>query len=99
MTTKDDVIKVLKKISDPEIPINIVDLGLIYDVKVEKGVAKIKMTLTTPGCPLADVLEKRVKEALTKLPGIKNIKINLVWDPPWSPTRMSKEAKAKLGLR
>ena len=91
--------KVLKKINDPEIPVSIVDLGLIYDVKVEKGVAKIKMTLTTPGCPLGNILDKEIKEAVAKLPGIKDVKVDVIWDPPWSPDRMSKEAKTKLGLR
>ncbi|MCD6458280.1 MAG: DUF59 domain-containing protein [Thermoproteales archaeon] len=100
MTTKEDVLKVLKEVYDPEIPVNIVDLGLIYDVKVEDENVYIKMTLTAPGCPLAFFLTKMVEDAIKeKLPEIKDVTVDLVWDPPWTPERMSEDAKKLLGLK
>jgi len=83
---------------DPELHINIVDLGLVYDVREEGGVAEVEMTLTSPGCPLASVIDKDVKEVVMKIPGIKKVTLELVWDPPWTSEMMSDEAKAELGF-
>jgi len=91
--------KVLKECYDPEIGISLVDLGLIYDVKVEKDKVNVKMTLTTPGCPMHSFMVQDVREKVNAMKGVKEVKVELVWDPPWSPDRMSKEAKKKLGFK
>jgi len=98
--TKEKVVKALKSVYDPEIPmLSVVDLGLIYDVEVkEGGEVDIKMTLTAPGCPLAHVLPGMIREAVKKVEGVKEVKVEVVWDPPWTPERMSKEARRLLGL-
>ena len=88
----------LRKVLDPELHINIVDLGLVYDVREEGGVVEVEMTLTSPGCPLASVIDKDVKEVVMKIPGIKKVTLELVWDPPWTSDMMSDEAKAELGF-
>ena len=98
MELKDKIINELKKIYDPELPVNIYDLGLIYDVKVEEDKAKIKMTLTTPNCPVAESLPKEVKEGAMQVDGIKDVDLELVWDPPWSKDMMSDAAKLELNL-
>ncbi|WP_135605274.1 metal-sulfur cluster assembly factor [Methanococcoides sp. NM1] len=91
MVTKEDVMEVLKKCYDPEIPINIVDLGLVYDVDVEGDRAHIKMTLTTPGCPMAAMIVDNVRQKVESIDGIKKAEVELVWDPPWTPDRISKK--------
>lgn len=99
MVTKDLVIKKLKTIDDPELGINIVDLGLIYGVSIDKkGVVFIKMTLTTPGCPLGFMFNQLVGEAIKKIKGVRDVKIEITFDPPWTPEKMAKEAKSKLGM-
>lgn len=98
MVTNDDVLKVLKKCYDPEIPINIVDLGLIYGLKVENGRVGIKMTLTSPFCPLASAIVEDVKKKVEKIRGVKKVDIEIVFEPPWSPDRMSANAKKKMGV-
>ena len=99
MELKDKIIEEIKKIYDPEIPVNIYDLGLIYDVKVEnKNTAKVKMTLTSPNCPVAESLPKEVKDGIMQVEGIENVDLNLVWDPPWNQTMMSEAAKLELNL-
>lgn len=97
----EQVIEVLKSCYDPEIPINIVDLGLIYDVKVsEKGDVHVKMTLTAPGCPIAYYLIEQVKNSIKNgVEGVRDVDVELVFDPPWTPNRMSDEAKKLLGLK
>lgn len=97
MATKLEVREALKKVIDPEIGINIVDLGLIYEVKVEKDLALVRMTLTVPGCPLANMLTMQAQKAAQGVEGIKDAKVELTWDPPWNPKMMSDEAKRKLG--
>jgi len=99
MQIKDKIIEEIKKIYDPEIPVNIYDLGLIYkiDVKDDKNIT-IDMTLTSPNCPVADSLPNNVKGNLLKIDGIKDVKINLVWDPPWTKDKMSETAKIELNL-
>jgi metal-sulfur cluster biosynthetic enzyme len=98
MVTKQEVMKVLKKCYDPEIGINLVDLGLIYDVQINKDKVNIKMTLTSPGCPMHSFMINDVEENVKKLKGVKEVKIELVWNPPWNPDRMSKEVRKKLGI-
>ena len=99
MELKEKIIEEIKKIYDPEIPVNIYDLGLIYDIKVEdKNTAKIKMTLTSPNCPVAESLPKEVKDGIMQVEGIENVDLDLVWDPPWNQTMMSEAAKLELNL-
>ena len=98
MELKDQVINEIKKIYDPEIPVNIYELGLIYDVIVEKNHVKIKMTLTTPNCPVAESLPKQVEECILKVKGVSQVKLDLVWDPPWDKSKMSEAAKLELNL-
>ncbi len=100
MTTKEQVLEVLKEVYDPEIPINIVDLGLIYEVEVkEDGVVDIEMTLTTPGCPIGAYIASQVEERLIAMEGVKGANVEIVFDPPWSPEKMSDEAKKMLGFK
>ncbi len=98
LVTKEEVLKALSKIYDPEIPVNIVDLGLIYDIKIKDGDVHIKMTLTVPSCPMYMVLEQWVKAAVKEIKGVNNVTVEFVWDPPWTPDRMSPKAKALLGF-
>ena len=99
MELKDKVIAEIKKIYDPEIPVNIYDLGLIYDVKVDKeNIVEIKMTLTTPNCPVAESLPKMVKNNINSIDGIDKVELKLVWSPPWTKDMMSEEAKLELNL-
>jgi len=99
MELKEKIIEEIKKIYDPEIPVNIYDLGLIYDVKVEnKNTAKVKMTLTSPNCPVAESLPKEVKDGIMQVEGIDKVDLDLVWDPPWNKDRMSEAAKLELNL-
>ena len=99
MILKDKVIKEIKKIYDPEIPVNIYELGLIYDVKIdEENNVKIKMTLTTPNCPVAESLPKEVKDSIMKVEDVNKVDLNLVWDPPWNKSMMSEAAKLELNL-
>ena len=99
MELKDQIINEIKKIYDPEIPVNIYELGLIYDIKVEnKNTAKVKMTLTSPNCPVAESLPKEVKDSIMQVEGIEKVDLDLVWDPPWDKTMMSESAKLELNL-
>ena len=98
MEIKDKIIAEIKKIYDPEVPVNIYDLGLIYDVQVNEKKAKIKMTLTTPNCPVAESLPKEVKESAMQVEEIDEVDLELVWDPPWNKDMMSDAAKLELNL-
>ena len=98
MEIKDKIIEEIKKIYDPELPVNIYDLGLIYDVQVNQKKAKIKMTLTTPNCPVAESLPKEVKEGAMQVEEIEDVDLELVWDPPWTKDMMSDAAKLELNL-
>ena len=99
MELKDKVIAEIKKIYDPEIPVNIYELGLFYDVKIdEENNVKIKMTLTTPNCPVAESLPKEVKDSIMNLEDVNKVDLNLVWDPPWNKSMMSEAAKLELNL-
>lgn len=93
------VVEVLKSVYDPEIPVDIYELGLIYDVKIsDDGDATITMTLTTPHCPVAESLPNEVELRVLSVPGIRDAVVNLVWDPPWDPSKMSDEARLELGM-
>ena len=97
--TYDAVIEALKDIYDPEIPVNIYDLGLIYGVEVSEGShVVITMTLTTPHCPVAESMPGEIEMRVGSVPGVGTVDVNLVWDPPWDPQKMSDEAKLELGM-
>lgn len=87
----------LRGVIDPELGVSIVELGLVYDVKVDDGVVAVEMTLTTPGCPLGGFLEDQIRACLTPLPQVRDIRVQLVWEPPWDPGAMSDAAKEQLG--
>ena len=96
---KDKVILEIKKIYDPEIPVNIYELGLIYKIDIEDAKkVNIEMTLTSPNCPVAESLPKMVKDNILKLDGVDDVDLNLVWDPPWTKDKMSEAAKLELNL-
>ncbi len=90
---KNKVVEALKNVYDPEIPINIWDLGLVYEVNVSDGVVHIKMTLTSPMCPIAYVIVQQVTDAVSRIEGVKDVKVDLVFDPPWDPTKMTEEGR------
>ena len=96
---KNRVIEEVKKIYDPEIPVNIYELGLIYKIEVdEKNKINIDMTLTSPNCPVAESLPNEVKENIMKVEGVSDVNLNLVWEPPWDKDKMSEAAKLELNL-
>jgi FeS assembly SUF system protein len=99
MTPKEQVIAALKKVYDPEMPVNVYELGLIYGIDVDaEGRAAIRMTLTAPNCPVAGTLPGEVERAARGVPGISDVKLELTFDPPWTKDRMSEAAKLALGL-
>jgi len=98
MDIKNKIIDEIRKIYDPEIPVNIYELGLIYAIEVSGKKAKIKMTLTTPNCPVAESLPKEVKESAMQVEEIDEVDLELVWDPPWNKDMMSDAAKLELNL-
>jgi len=99
MNLKDKVIAEIKKIYDPEIPVNIYELGLIYDIKIDqKNNVKVNMTLTTPNCPVAESLPKEVKDSIMEIKEVNKVDLDLVWDPPWDKSMMSEAAKLELNL-
>ena len=98
MSLKEKIIDEIRKIYDPEIPVNIYELGLIYDVKVEKDYAKIIMTLTSPNCPVAESLPAEVKDGAMQVDGIEKVDLDLVFEPPWDKSMMSEAAQLELNL-
>ena len=98
MEVKNKIIEEIKKIYDPELPVNIYELGLIYDIKVNGRKAEIKMTLTTPNCPVAESLPKEVKDSIMQVKEVNDVDLELVWDPPWDKSMMSEAAKLELNL-
>ena len=99
MGKKDKIIEEIKKIYDPELPVNIYELGLIYDIQIkDEKFVSIKMTLTTPNCPVAESLPKEVKDAVMQVEGIEDVDLQLVWDPPWNKDMMSEAAKLEMNL-
>jgi metal-sulfur cluster biosynthetic enzyme len=102
-TTQEDVLAALKDCYDPEIPVNIVDLGLIYGIKMdpaenEQQDVTVDMTLTSPGCPAHVTIGEQVKGRVGQIAGVRNVNVNVVWTPPWSPERLSPEARKQLGI-
>ena len=98
MEIKEKIINEIRKIYDPELPVNIYELGLIYDIQVKGNKAEIKMTLTTPNCPVAETLPKEVKEGAMQVEGVNDVDLQIVWDPPWNKDMMSDAAKLELNL-
>jgi FeS assembly SUF system protein len=93
------IVEALKTVFDPEIPVDIYELGLIYDIDVQEGGAvEVKMTLTAPGCPVAGTLPGDVKNKVENVPGVTSANVELVWDPPWNPSMMSEAARLQLGM-
>ncbi len=98
MPTGEEVREKLREVMDPELGVNIVDLGLIYGVEVKGSSVTVKMTFTTPACPLLNFLVQNVESKVKEL-GLEDVRVELVWDPPWTPERMSPEAKMQLGMK
>ena len=98
MDLKEKVIAEIKKIYDPEIPVNIYELGLIYDISIKDKDVNVKMTLTTPNCPVAESLPKEVKDSIMEVKGVNKVELDLVWEPPWDKSMMSEAAKLELNL-
>ena len=99
MNLERDIIRALRQVYDPEIPVNVYDLGLIYEIKVnEEHEVYVQMTLTAPNCPMADYVVEQVKQAVEDVPGVVSAQIDLVWEPIWDKSRMSEEALVELGL-
>ena len=98
-TIEDDVVAILKTVYDPEIPVDIYELGLVYNVEVrEDHSVEVRMTLTTPMCPVAEILPAEVESKVASVEGVKGASIDLVWEPPWNPGMMSEAAKLELGM-
>jgi FeS assembly SUF system protein len=99
MSLQDQIVSAMKKVYDPEMPVNIYELGLIYGLDVDaEGNAAIRMTLTAPNCPVAGILPGQVETAVRAVPGVKSVKLELTFDPPWTKARMSEAAKLALGI-
>ena len=98
VVTKTDVLEALKDVYDPEIPVNVVDLGLVYDCKVEEGDVQIKMTLTFAGCGMGPYIAQQAEWRLAEVDGVEDIEVEMVYEPPWTPDMISEEGKAELGL-
>ena len=96
---KQEVISMLRDVYDPEIPVNIYELGLVYEVHVdESGAVRIEMTLTSPMCPVAEILPVEIETRAREIEGVRDVQIDLIWDPPWDPGMMSEAARLELGL-
>lgn len=98
IVNKDDVINALKTVYDPEIPVNVWDMGLIYDIQINESDVEIKMTFTSPTCPMMEEILQQIKDAVSKIDGVDGVRVDLVWDPPWDLSRMSDAARVELDL-
>ncbi len=98
MIRNEDIIRALKTVYDPEIPVDIYELGLIYGIEEEKDNVKVKMTLTAPGCPVAEEMPKWVEDAVREVEGVKDVNVEMVFDPPWDMSLMSDEARVTLNM-
>src|SRR3989338_5021498 len=100
MPTKEEVINVIKQCYDPEIPVNVYDLGLIYDIQIDEpgSSVQVTMSLTTQGCPSAQQIPSQIEEMVRSNLNVKNVKATVVWDPPWTPERITPEGKKRLGI-
>jgi metal-sulfur cluster biosynthetic enzyme len=98
MPTKDDVVEALRQVEDPELGMDIVELGLFYDADVEGANVHVKHTLTSMGCPVGPMIQEDIHRVVAELPGVENVEVELTWDPPWTPELMSDDAKFILGF-
>ncbi len=99
MPTKEEVLEVLKEVSDPEIGVNVVDLGLVYDVSIDQeGQVTVQMTLTAPGCPMHDTIARTAEMAVETLDGVRRAQVDIVWNPPWTPDMLTDEGRRLLGF-
>ena len=98
LINEEEIVKCIKTVMDPEIPVNLYDLGLIYSIKINENNVVIKMTLTNPNCPVAGQMPENVGKSIQHLDGLKSIEVSLVWDPPWSKDLMSEDAKLALDI-
>ena len=98
MPSREEVIDALRVVEDPELGMDIVELGLLYDVAVENGNVQVTFTLTSMGCPVGPMLEEQIRETVAAMPGVERVESELTWDPPWTPDKMSEDAKFILGF-
>ena len=98
MAIKEDVVEALRQVEDPELGMDIVDLGLMYDVEVEGPKVKVIYTLTSMGCPVGPMIDEQINQVTAQVPGVEEVETELTWDPPWSPEKMSDDAKFILGF-
>ena len=98
MVTREDVVEAMRQVEDPELGMDIVDLGLLYDVEVEGSKVKVIHSLTSMGCPAGPMIQEDISSAAASLPGVEDVEVELTWDPPWTPDRMSDDAKFILGF-
>ncbi len=98
MAVRDDVVEALRQVEDPELGMDIVDLGLMYDVEVEGPKVKVIYTLTSMGCPVGPMIDEQINQVTAQVPGVEEVETELTWDPPWSPEKMSDDAKFILGF-
>jgi metal-sulfur cluster biosynthetic enzyme len=98
MLSEDEIYEVLRECYDPEIPVNVVDLGLVYGVEVEGSAVTIKMTLTAPGCSMGTMMATEIEDKLLGIPDCERANVEIVWEPPWTPERISESARKQLGL-
>jgi metal-sulfur cluster biosynthetic enzyme len=98
MAVRDDVVEALRQVEDPELGMDIVDLGLMYDVEVEGPKVKVIYTLTSMGCPVGPMIDEQISQVTAQVPGVEEVETELTWDPPWSPEKMSDDAKFILGF-
>ena len=98
MATKEEVVEALRQVEDPELGMDIVDLGLMYEVELENGRVKVIHTLTSMGCPVGPMIQQQIDDVVRALPGVQDVEVELTWDPPWTPEKMSDDAKFILGF-
>jgi metal-sulfur cluster biosynthetic enzyme len=98
VATKEEVVEVLRGVEDPELGMDIVDLGLMYDVEIEGSSVKVIHSLTSMGCPAGPMIQEGIHDAVAAIPGVENVEVELTWDPPWTPEKMSDDAKFILGF-
>lgn len=98
MPTRDDVFEALRQVEDPELGMDIVDLGLLYDAEIEGSKVKVIHSLTSMGCPAGPMIQEDIHNTVAALPGVEDVEVELTWDPPWTPDRMSEDAKFILGI-
>jgi metal-sulfur cluster biosynthetic enzyme len=98
MATKEEVVEALRQVEDPELGMDIVDLGLMYEVELENGKVKVVHTLTSMGCPVGPMIQQQIDDVVRALPGVEDVEVELTWDPPWTPEKMSDDAKFILGF-